>query len=197
MEYFSEPSKIIKQELQQYPQAQLQDIYKLFYQGSFGPAHFIKSRQQAGASIKMELVEVRGENKFPLFQNISYLGWFYRVDLNYLTHSNMKIADFSDLFYRSSLLKPIICHETWLQEWGKIEEILFNHFRIPNYRDDRKWLQKKLQAGELIFSHSAIFSQEYQPHYRLIYGGFIKSLQAKKSLSQMTEAFKLSKIQII
>ncbi|MDN5355055.1 MAG: hypothetical protein PWQ09_1811 [Candidatus Cloacimonadota bacterium] len=179
MEYFSEPNRIIEQELTRFPQTRLQDIYKVFYQGTFGPAHFVRSRQNAETAIKKELDSILEVKQTNIFHNISYIGWFYRVDLSYLKLTTMDITEFSDLFYRSSLLDPPISYSNWKQEWKKIVGKIENDFAIVNIKKDREWLQRKLEKGEYICSHSDIFHKEYHPHYRLIYGGFVKELQTK------------------
>jgi hypothetical protein len=178
VEYFSEPNRIIEQELVKFPQARLQDIYKVFYQGTFGPAHFIKSRQQAEKNLRAELEQINFRKSSDFFQNISYLGWFYRVDLSYIFKTEISIHQFCDFFYRSSLIARPISHKKWKKEWKNLENgYLLKNFEIPHIKKDKKWLRDKIEKGEFVFSHSDIVHKKYHPHYRLIYGGFVEELQ--------------------
>ncbi|MDY6915023.1 MAG: hypothetical protein SVM86_01730 [Candidatus Cloacimonadota bacterium] len=163
------------------------DYYKLFFQGSYGPSHYIKNKEASKNYIEKELEKVSLVFPKQIFRNISFLSPFYRIDLQLLILYDVSIEEFNELFFRSSLKKIKINKEKWLVEWKKIERLIVTEkIPIPDLKADIKKLDRRLAMGEIVFSHSSEYHIHHQPHYRIIHSQYIPFLKEKASVK--TEA---------
>jgi len=159
--------KLLNKEFDLHPKAQLIDYYKLFFQGTFGPAHIIQDKVEAKTSLKNELVAAE---EFDVIdkQNVSYLNNFFRVNINLINTNAVTFDTFFDAFLESTTVKIIISYEDWVDHWKRIkQEILNMNIPINNFNEQSAELDKKINK-RLIVSHSNVYRSAYNPHYRLI-----------------------------
>lgn len=148
-----------------YPKAELQDIYKLFYQDFFGPAHFVTSYDSALEYLENEINSVSCCPEYKYIQDISCLNSFLRVSLQVIGNSFSK-KKLLECFIASSQinLKPPI---SWLEHWQNIHSVVQTYFPDKAISSEFKTLSKAAEKNTN-FHHSNNFRRLYSPHYRLI-----------------------------
>ena len=150
-----------------HPEATLIDYYKLFFQATFGPKHFMLDEISAKNWLKQELASAQSFEPL-LFQCISYKRTFYRVNLAVILRKLVSPADFLAGFIASSLEDIPLAKNIWIEEWQQIEQILQKSpLKIEDFEEASRKLQNQLNAGDMVVSHSSVFRQTYHPHYRL------------------------------
>lgn len=158
---------LLKSEFNLHPEAQLVDYYKLFFQGTFGPAHIIQDKKKAETALKNELKDAVDFDNIDK-QNVSYINNYYRVNINLINKNIFTFDNFFDAFLKSTEVEIAFYHDDWLSEWKRIkQEILKQNIPIVNFEEQAAELDKKITAGKLV-SHSPVFRSTYNPHYRLI-----------------------------
>lgn len=158
--------QLIRQELNLFPKANLQDIYKLFYQDFFGPSHFIPEKESAKIMIEREIKKSSTRTIHYDILPVFSVNKFLRVDLSILK-SDLDVHQFSEIFFLSTKIK---IHQPfqWKKQWDNIMKTV-----EKNYPDLLKNISsvnemKKCSIQNLTVHHSRIYNLEYQPHYRLI-----------------------------
>ena len=164
----SKVKKLVLAEYKLHPQATLVDYYKLFFQGTFGPAHLLFDKKKAFEYLKME-VEKNTDFEDCLWQDISYRNNFYRVNLKIVKENKISPEDFFKFFLESESLSIVPSRKAWQTEWEKISAIILR-MKIPlkNIAHDLDFIRSSLRKNRLIFHHSAVYNYEYHPHYRII-----------------------------
>ena len=158
--------KLINSEYELHPKSQLIDYYKLFFQGTFGPGHIILNSSDAKKYLKIEL-EKSSIFEEQIFQNISYINNYYRVNLNVINKGLITFNDFFNTFLSSIKVKHKITFSEWSENWKNIEKQVFK-LKIPltniELQSNQLWEIIKIQK---LVSHSKIYRKTYSPHYRL------------------------------
>ena len=153
---------IIQQELSLFPLATLQDIYKLFYQATFGSAHFVKSREHAVNYLEEELASFK-ESKFPLEYDISYIMNIKRVSIETIALNIYSSGDLIEQFMEITHPQIHLNEKEWFDEWQEIKSLTLSLF--PEIVDN---LDNADVGIDKQFHHSPIFREIYNPHYRII-----------------------------
>ena len=155
---------LIHEELKYFPKATIIDIYKLFYQGSFGAAHILTNKEKAKQYLKEELVNMKGEIISP-FYKISYLNDYFRVDLRWIS-KEIEFEQIWKMLKNSAVIENKVKWENWEIEWeaikSKLDEMGFEYSRSEEAEVEQILSQKQ------IVHHSAIYKKLYNPHYRVI-----------------------------
>jgi hypothetical protein len=168
---------LVAAELQLFPQAQLIDIYKLFYQSAFGPGHIISNANAARQYLKQELAEADNFSA-PSWQDISYFNQYYRVNLAWVANGKLAFAEFFAAFLQSVQPAQKYSWRRWQNLWREIDEELQQaDFAFHHADEDRQKIEEILSDKILAFSHSKIYKTTYQPHYRLINKTGMQTLQ--------------------
>ena len=159
--------KLAFEEFELHPQSTLIDYYKLFFQGTFGPGHFVSDIISAIDFIYQELNSSQNfENHF--YQKINYRQTYYRVNLVVMKMNLISFNEFYPGFLISSRFKSNISMEQWVNEWQQIEGILeSSSLEISNFEQDSQHLQQLFSKEDFVVSHSQQYRKAYNPHYRL------------------------------
>jgi hypothetical protein len=159
--------QLAEEEFELHPKANLRDYYKIFFQGTFGPGHFVSDYLSAIDFIYQELTESQNFET-DLYQKINYRQVFYRVNLLVLKMKLVSFNDYNAGFLASSRFKSNLAVEQWIYEWQRIEKILSeSSMEIPNFEKDTQFLQQLFAKNEIVISHSQDYRTAYEPHYRL------------------------------
>ena len=158
----------VESQLKAYPKSTLQDLYKNFFQDYFGPGHMVSDTASAGAYLDRELVSFE-QAAGAYYEPTGYNGNFYRVNLSVIKEGIISRDVFFDAFLRSvSSIQPITAEE-WKKEWAKIDAVIYRmNLSLSKYVQEREMLFSLLEEGEFVMHHSEPFSEEYDPHYRII-----------------------------
>ena len=74
-----------------------------------------------------------------------------------------------DAFTRSanSDMRPTV--EFWRDRWHKIISTIDQlEINLPNYQQDRAFIDSILSVGKYAISHSSEYREAYRPHYRIV-----------------------------
>ena len=166
----------VKELLQKYPQATLQDIYKNSFQDYFGPAHIMAKRENVIGYLKMELAQMEKEGaaqpgKKSPDKYFTPCGWrnnYYQVSLDVIRDGLLTLDEFADAFMAGGGEEPQVT-EQWLQEWEMLKKAVKEV--APGMegfaRDDAK-ITSLIKQGKYVVHHSPKFDEAYKPHYRII-----------------------------
>lgn len=161
-------SKIVKQELERYPEQRLVDVYKTFFQGFFGPAHLIADANAARNYIERELAQANDFEDYD-YQPLPPNGKFVRANLKLVKAGKISVDDLTDAFVKSA--KPVSDKD--IQKWKKIwprilAEIEKQNPKMQNFQQDKDYINALLAKNQYVVHHSEEFVAKYYPHYRVI-----------------------------
>lgn len=168
--------KSVANQLRDFPESRVQDIYKSFCQDYLGPEHLIPDPEYAKAYLESELRTYR-EDIDSLRYGIPALryypvgdqGNYVRVDLSVVLDSLITKAELLDAFVRSANSGIKTTPERWVEKWREIAGIIRIDFPgIPDETADLQAIDSLVNEGRLILHHSRTFVQSYHPHYRII-----------------------------
>ena len=160
--------KAVERHMELYPESQLQDLYKNFFQDRFGPGHIIADPSAADRYLCHEL-ETSDNFEGEVYEPTGYEGRFYRVNLGVIADGRVPYDKFFDAFVRSvNGIEPISI-ETWQREWREIETVIMSmKLDMENVAEDSAEIEALIQGGDYVMHHSQRFNDYYQPHYRII-----------------------------
>ena len=158
----------VENQLKAYPKSTLQDLYKNFFQDYFGPGHIVSDTTSAGAYLDSELASFE-QATGAYYEPTGYNGNFYRVNLSVVKEGIISRDVFFDAFLRSvSSIQPMPV-EDWQKEWVMIDSVINEmNLSLADYTQERENLFSLLEQGKFVMHHSKPFSDEYDPHYRII-----------------------------
>ncbi|WP_185155766.1 hypothetical protein [Dysgonomonas sp. 521] len=158
----------IKSQMEKYPESTLKDIYKNFFQDRFGPGHLIEDVEQAHHYLHHELTYCLAEYA----EAAEPTGWqhnFYRVNLGIVQNEIISCDALLEALIRSANAVKPFSVEDWQKEWSEIEAIIkAMNLSLPNYDEDKKEIDARLEEGKYIGHHSDAYNIAYDPHYRII-----------------------------
>lgn len=155
--------------LQQYPKARLLDIYKSCFQDYMGAEHLVGDTASARAYLEQELEETK---------DIALMPWYYEpcgIDGRHVRVSLKAVHE--GLISKSMLLQAFVSSanverptvEQWAAMWHQmVERIGQMGLNLPNYEQDRQFIESVLAQGKYAISHSPEYRENYSPHYRNI-----------------------------
>ena len=148
---------ILNIHFKKYPLMQAEDVYKLAYQFYFGPAHFINDKEKAYNYLINEAKECTSKEI-----EITDLGEYARYSL---INDKEYLDKLFNAFYESAKVseKPI-------DGFIKILDICTNYLKEKAgiYDEFLILLNKMKELNYPAISHSQIYRDNYNPHYRLV-----------------------------
>jgi hypothetical protein len=170
---------IVKAELDRYPQQQLIDIYKTFFQGYFGPAHLISDANSAAEYIRQEIADANDFEDYD-FVPLPPDGKFLRASLKLIKENKISLENFTAAFVKSAKPTSKADIEKWKKHWPKIlAEIEKQKPDIPRFQEDKAFISSLLAKNEYVVHHSDEFIEKYHPHYRVINAEQLKTILDK------------------
>ena len=168
--------RAIRQQLQDYPESRVQDIYKSFCQDNLGPGHLIPDPQSARNYLESELRtfredldSARYDAPWIIYYTVGDQGNYVRVDLSVVLDGLVGEEAYLDAFVRSANEGTRLTEEQWVAKWKEVEKVIKKDFPdIPDAKEDLEKIDSYVQKGDLIMHHSEAFSEAYNPHYRII-----------------------------
>lgn len=166
----------IQQQIRQYPETRVQDIYKSFCQDCLGPGHLIPDPDAARAYLMEELQAYRedldsGRYEIPAERCVSVgdARNYIRVDLSVVLDSLVDAETLLDAFVRSANEGKTLSEEAWRAKWASVANVIRKDFpALPDAEADLAAIDSLMAEGHYILHHSPIFEQTYHPHYRIV-----------------------------
>lgn len=158
----------VSTQLETYPESQLQDLYKSFFQDRFGPGHIIRDRQSALEYILSEIAEA-DTLAGPRTEPCGWQGNYIRVNLSVITDGLISAEELTNALMASAKEVNPEDIEHWKDEWAEIVAIIEkDHPDIPDLAEDKSKIEELLSSGQYAYHHSAAYEAAYHPHYRII-----------------------------
>lgn len=159
----------IYSQLSIYPQSNLQDIYKNFFQDRFGPGHLIPDTAMAGKYLREELNAYTETGQNPLLELTGWEGNYYHVSLDVLKLGIVPVEVYLETFVESANPVPEVAPDEWKNEWERIVAVIEKmNLALPDYESDKAKIRDLIEKGDFVVHHSPVFEDTYHPHYRII-----------------------------
>ena len=159
----------IERQIKEYPQSELQDLYKSFFQDRFGPGHIIADTTSAGNYLRREMATAkRFEGAY--YEPTGFEGNLYRVNLRVLHEGLIDYDTFFSAFVRSvNSIKPYTVKK-WKKEWRLIRSVIgeMGLESLPHFAEQESEINAVLAKGEYQMDHSDTYGEVYDPHYRIV-----------------------------
>lgn len=153
----------------QYPEANLQDVYKTCYQDFFGAEHMMQDTAAARQYLRFELDQMAREQKgkgMPFSEPTGFRHRFVRINLELVRNGTMTEEQLLQRFIDAAGNNNAL-HDHWEEEWAQIERIALEVH--PAWKDEELQATLRLAAyNKQAVRHSENFRNKYKPHYRII-----------------------------
>ncbi len=171
--------KIIQQHITRYPEMGLQDVYKMLYQATYGPAHLGVEKTRIAKSLQAELATVSPDSSVALIESICPSDRYIRINLKRFTAAAMETELLVEAVYRSCQPEPQ--GRTALQRQMAILHTLIQQERLPFREEQFLKFSKAIAAKDYpIAHHTAAYLRHYDPAYRVVNKSVWKNLTAKQ-----------------
>jgi hypothetical protein len=170
---------VLEAQLELYPLLSLRDVYKSFFQDAFGPGHLLCDQEKARADYKEELGAMRSRGR----RTVEPCGMgvhFCRVPLDLVLDGILEEKRYFSSFLAGASEFSVIDLGVWKEKWCHILEALqLRRESICNFSVDSEYILKALEIGMCAMSHSGLYRELYDPHYRIF------SLEQQQKLMQI------------
>lgn len=159
-----------------YPQMDVQDAYKMLYQGSMGSEHFDNSIEEFESDLLEEWQKVEADDNIPIWENIRPDGQLVRFYLAPYKARGGQVAPLATLsFWSSSLFSGNIedLKSGWETLFKTCREKNWYKFSQEEMEEFDRWL-RKYQFPPI--HHSESYCKTYHPAYRLLVREFLNVL---------------------
>ena len=151
-----------------YPEAQLCDLYKSFYQDSFGPGHILGDTAASRKYFESELSDTTRWSG-PVWEYTGAGKNFIRLNMDLVREGVIPGEVFFQAFVNSlgRVEKPDAV--VWVSEWEKVDSIVKSRgYTFNNENKDRDLIKDKLENNNFTMHHSPAYDSIYEFHYRII-----------------------------
>ena len=166
----------VQKQMETYPKSRLLDIYKSCFQDYMGAEHLVSDRQRVKAYLDEELQSTSLDSLMTwLYEPCGVDGRYVRVSIRAIKEGLIKEDMLLDAFIRSANTSERRSIESWHDRWhviiGTIEQM---QLQLPNYDEDKQFIESILSAGKYAISHSPEYREAYHPHYRIVEKGIFE-----------------------
>jgi len=191
----------VNRQMQVYPKSRLLDIYKSCFQDYMGAEHLVSDRERVKAYLDEELQTTSIDDLMPwYYEPCGVDGQYIRVSIRAIKENLITEDVLLDTFIRSANGRNSESHpssledgrvvtdegkansdkrptvESWRDRWHKIVGMIDKmELNLPNYQQDRTFIDSVLSAGKYAISHSPEYREEYRPHYRIVEKGIFEN----------------------
>ena len=153
----------VNRQMQNYPKSRLLDIYKSCFQDYMGAEHLLSDRQRVKAYLDEELNTTSLDDLMPwYYEPCGIDSSYYRVSIKTIKEGFITEDQLLDAFIRSANSETRPSVESWSNRWhmiiGTIDRMKLD---MPNYQEDKQFIDSVLSVGKYAISHS--------PDYREVY----------------------------
>jgi hypothetical protein len=158
--------RILVHHVARYPRLEVQDLYKLIFQASFGSEHAVADCEAARGGLEREIRALLHGSDEPLVDPIAPDGRLVRINLRPYLAARGDLAALLRAFVRTA--RQYHGAEATLQRYWSIVEQLAATGLLPFARAELQQFFAKMQAqGFPAVHHSAAYTTAYHPAYRL------------------------------
>ena len=160
----------VHRQLHTYPQLRLLDLYKSCFQDYMGAEHLVSDRQRVKAYLDEELCTTTLDDLMPWnYEPCGIDSNYYRVSIRTIKENVISEEMLLDAFIRSANTPKRPYVEEWSKRWHVIIDAIDQmRLGLPNYEQDKAFIDSILSAGKYAISHSPEYREAYHPHYRIV-----------------------------
>ena len=160
----------VNRQMQAYPKSRLLDIYKSCFQDYMGAEHLVSDRQRVKAYLDEELNTISLDDLMPwYYEPCGIDSSYYRVSIRAIKESLVSEDLLLNAFIRSANTEKRPSVESWSERWHKIIGTIDQmKLDLPNYQEDKQFIDSVLYVGKYAISHSPDYREAYHPHYRIV-----------------------------
>ena len=160
----------VNRQMQAYPKSRLLDIYKSCFQDYMGAEHLVSDRQRVKAYLDEELNTISLDDLMPwYYEPCGIDSSYYRVSIRAIKESLVSEDLLLNAFIRSANSEKRPSVESWSERWHKIIGTIDQmKLDLPNYQEDKQFIDSVLSVGKYAISHSPDYREAYHPHYRIV-----------------------------
>ena len=187
----------VTKQMQTYPKSRLLDIYKSCFQNYMGAEHLVSDKERVKAYLDEELQTTNLDDLMPwYYEPCGVNGQYVRVSIRTIKENLMTEDALLDAFIRSANSEKRPTVESWRDKWqeiiGTIDQMELN---LPNYQQDREFIDSILSVGKYAISHSPEYREAYRPHYRIVEKGIFKN-EIKPVIESKTMVVRIAEIEV-
>ena len=187
----------VTKQMQTYPKSRLLDIYKSCFQDYMGAEHLVSDRERVKAYLDEELQTTSLDDLMPwYYEACGVNGQYVRVSIRAIKENLITEDVLLDAFTRSanSDMRPTV--ESWRDRWHKIVGTIDQmELNLPNYQQDRVFIDSILSVGKYAISHSPEYRKAYRPHYRIVEKGIFEN-EIKPVIESKTMIVRIAEIEV-
>ena len=160
----------VNRQMQAYPKSRLLDIYKSCFQDYMGAEHLVSDGQRVKAYLDEELNTTSLDDLMPwYYEPCGIDSSYYRVSIRAIKESLVSEDLLLNAFIRSANTEKRPSVESWSKRWHKIIGTIDQmKLDLPNYQEDKQFIDSVLSVGKYAISHSPNYREAYHPHYRIV-----------------------------
>ena len=160
----------LKQYMETYPEAHLQDIYKSCFQNIFGVAHLISDTQACVDYLAAEMEELDPDDReYSLYEYTLPDSHYVRVDLHAVAEGLVPQDLLVALLMESAITPAPMTQAEWAARWQELKAAADALDPRPEgYEQEAAEIDSLLAAGKHVWHHSRRYNEVYHPHYRLV-----------------------------
>ena len=183
----------INRQMLTYPKSRLLDIYKSCFQDYLGAEHLVSDWQRVKAYLDEELNTTSLDDLMPwYYEPCGIDSSYYRVSIRAIKENIITEDQLLDAFIRSANGRNSESHQarldgrvvtdegeansekrpsvkSWSERWHKIIGTIDRmKLDLPNYQEDKQFIDSVLSVGKYAISHSPDYREAYHPHYRIV-----------------------------
>ncbi len=167
--------RILTDQVARYSQMEIQDLYKLLFQGVMGSGHAISSPDTARAWLERELESLPKGPDEPMIDLISPDGDIVRVNLRPFMQSGGDTSSLLNAFVRTANEHRGTTER--LRLYWSFAERLAEDGHLPFKQTDMRGFFKRMEEdGFPAVHHSTRYENAYHPAYRVIKQDFLETL---------------------
>ena len=187
----------VTKQMQTYPKSRLLDIYKSCFQDYMGAEHLVSDKQRVKAYLDEELQTTSLDDLMPwYYEACGVNGQYVRVSIRAIKENLITEDVLLDAFIRSanSDMRPTV--ESWRDRWHKIVGTIDQmELNLPNYQQDRTFIDSILSVGKYAISHSSEYCEAYRPHYRIVEKSIFEN-EIKPLIESKTMVVRIAEIEV-
>ena len=187
----------VTKQMQTYPKSRLLDIYKSGFQDYMGAEHLVSDIERVKAYLDEELQTTSLDDLMPwYYEPCGVNGQYVRVSIRTIKEKLITEDVLLDTFIRSANSDKRPTVELWRDRWykivGTIDQMELN---LPNYQQDRAFIDSILSVGKYAISHSPEYREAYRPHYRIVEKGIFEN-EIKPLIESKTMVVRIAEIEV-
>ncbi|MCK4688694.1 MAG: hypothetical protein KAT41_00195 [Candidatus Marinimicrobia bacterium] len=158
---------LILEHLNRYPEMEVQDLYKLIYQATLGPAHLGTNEEIILSYLNREVESINADPEIDLVENISPSGKYVRINLKKFKDKGGNIKLLTNAIALSAKEK-VLSERILNKRWEMIARMVDSGDLPFDKEEFRQFSDFIISNKSEIPHHSKKYRECYSPSYRVV-----------------------------